>query len=362
MRPRLNTLCLAVCAMVVLSSPLGAALATAGDRARDALQRPALQAVSPQGAVMIGAAQAGARIVAVGERGLVILSDDDGATWRQARTPVSVTLTAVRFADAQHGFAVGHGGVVLTSNDGGESWHLQLEGRRAAQLALEAAEAAGDDALITSARMLVEEGPDKPFLDLLVRTRDEVWVVGAYGLAFRTTDGGQRWTSLMGGLDNPEGLHLNVVRERGERIVIAGERGVVLYSTDGGQRFARLDTPYDGSFFTAELPAEGLIVLAGLRGHLVHSADDGVRWQMTQSPVGASFTASAALADERVLLADQAGQVLAWSAAGALAPIAQGTLPALNGLARGKDDTLLLLSDLGVTAVDFESLTKETTR
>ena len=38
--------------------------------------------------------------------------------------PTSVTLTAVRFADAQHGWAVGHGGVILATQDGGEQWTL----------------------------------------------------------------------------------------------------------------------------------------------------------------------------------------------------------------------------------------------
>ena len=64
------------------------------------------------------------RIVAVGERGLVILSDDRGASWRQVPSPVSVTLTMVRFADEQHGVAVGHGGTVLTTDDAGTTWRL----------------------------------------------------------------------------------------------------------------------------------------------------------------------------------------------------------------------------------------------
>ena len=36
---------------------------------------------------------AGNRLVAMGERGLVVLSDDGGRQWRQAQVPVSVTLT-----------------------------------------------------------------------------------------------------------------------------------------------------------------------------------------------------------------------------------------------------------------------------
>jgi photosystem II stability/assembly factor-like uncharacterized protein len=48
--------------------------------------------------LQLSVTRAGKRLVSVGERGLVLLSDDDGRSWRQARqVPVSVALTQVRF-------------------------------------------------------------------------------------------------------------------------------------------------------------------------------------------------------------------------------------------------------------------------
>jgi photosystem II stability/assembly factor-like uncharacterized protein len=70
-----------------------------------------LQEILP--AYLTGIARAGKRLVAVGERGIVVLSDDDGATWRQASVPVSVTLAAVQFPTPTQGWVVGHYGVVL---------------------------------------------------------------------------------------------------------------------------------------------------------------------------------------------------------------------------------------------------------
>ena len=55
----------------------------------------------------------GRRLVAVGERGLAIHSDDDGQSWAQAEVPVGCTLTALRFADERRGWATGNLGVVL---------------------------------------------------------------------------------------------------------------------------------------------------------------------------------------------------------------------------------------------------------
>ena len=70
-------------------------------------------------------ADAGGRVVAVGDRGKILFSDDQGGHWKTAVAPSEVLLTAVCFADARHGWAVGHDAVVLGTDDGGETWTLQ---------------------------------------------------------------------------------------------------------------------------------------------------------------------------------------------------------------------------------------------
>lgn len=107
----------------------------------DVLQRPALHSARAATSSMLAIALAGRRIVAVGERGIIVYSDDGGAHWRQAVVPVSVSLAGVRFLNGQDGWAVGHSGVILRTVDGGQTWSRQLDGVRAAQLALEAAQA-----------------------------------------------------------------------------------------------------------------------------------------------------------------------------------------------------------------------------
>ena len=76
---------------------------------------------------------AGERLVAVGERGLIMVSDDDGASWQQAKVPISATLAAVSFPTATLGWAVGHSGIILHSTDGGSNWQLQFDGNAAAK-------------------------------------------------------------------------------------------------------------------------------------------------------------------------------------------------------------------------------------
>ena len=202
----------------------------------DALKRPALSVKQPERAVLMAATQAGSRLVAVGERGIIVTSDDGGGTWRQAPCPVSVTLTAVRFADARIGVAVGHGGVVLTTADAGASWALKLDGQQLAKLAVEAARTSGDATRLKDAERLVSEGADKPFLDVAVLDPSRYLAVGAYGIAFATEDAGRTWAPLMSRIENPRSQHLYVVRVQGESIMLAGEQGLVTRSTDVARR------------------------------------------------------------------------------------------------------------------------------
>jgi photosystem II stability/assembly factor-like uncharacterized protein len=333
-------------AFVMTSGVAGWSAAPVGS----ALDRPAQAVRSPERAVLLGAAQAGARWLAVGERGMVVRSDESGRHWEQVAAPVSVALTAVRFADAQHGFAVGHGGAVLVTEDGGGHWERRLDGRRIAELLVADTQARDDAAARKAAEQMRADGPDKPLLDVLPLGPGRALVVGAYGLALATENGGKTWTSWAGRLDNPKGLHLYAVRQRGTRIVIAGEQGLVLKSDDAGRTFQRLASPYNGSFFTLELPDEREIVLAGLRGNVWHSLDGGREWRALALPMPVSVIASQLAVDGTLLLANQAGFVLA-RRGDAFVPISREPLPPLTGLAAGRGGALLALSIQGVMPV-----------
>jgi photosystem II stability/assembly factor-like uncharacterized protein len=314
----------------------------------DALQRPALAVKAPQRAVLLAAAQAGPRIVAVGERGIVALSDDRGASWRQAPSPVSVTLTMVRFADDQHGVAVGHGGTVLTTDDAGATWRLRLDGRRLAELAKAAATT---PAAQQEAGYLLADGPDKPFLDVLLWDPKRMLAVGAYGLAFYSADGGVRWKPWMDRLPNPRALHWYVARRAGDTLLLAGEQGLLARSDDGGQSFQTMGSPYKGSWFAGELRADGQTVLAGLRGNVWHSTDGGTQWAQLAFPVPATITAMAVGADGRLLLASQAGVVLRLQG-DALVPLKAPPVPMPSALLPLRDGPLLTLGVAGVVPVE----------
>ena len=137
--------------LVFTASWLAALLPALAAPVGPALDRPAVHSAQAARAVLLGAALAGTRIVAVGERGIVLWSDDGGARWQQAQVPTSVTLTAVRFADPRTGWATGHGGTVLGTQDGGQSWQRLLDGHAVAKALLADAQTRADAKALANA-------------------------------------------------------------------------------------------------------------------------------------------------------------------------------------------------------------------
>ncbi|MEJ0047962.1 MAG: YCF48-related protein [Rhodospirillales bacterium] len=55
----------------------------------------------------------------------MLLSDDEGGTWRAAKTPTDELLAAVIFPTPREGWIVGQDELVLHSTDAGETWTQQ---------------------------------------------------------------------------------------------------------------------------------------------------------------------------------------------------------------------------------------------
>ena len=254
------------------------------------------------------------RLVSVGEAGIIMLSDDNGLTWHQAKVPVSVLLTNVTFVSGQQGWAIGHGGVVLATTDGGENWTKQIDGLQAAQIELDAAQAIDPNApgakrRLEDAQRLVDDGADKPLLGIYFADADHGLVVGAYGLALATDDGGKSWRSMMGNIDNPRGRHLYAVLKTEKAMLIVGEEGRVYRSTDGGRNFAALKQPGRGTFFGAIASTKDEVVAFGLRGDAYRTTDNGDSWQKIElEPSG--LNGGIRLADGSLVMVDDWGEVL----------------------------------------------------
>lgn len=336
---------LVTAAATLATAPTALAAGTARATVPAALTEPALVTPKALHAAMLAVASAGQRLVAAGERGTILYSDDAGKTWRQAAVPVSVSLTALQFVDAKNGWAVGHQGVVLHTGDGGATWRKQLDGIKAAALVLADASASfgpDRDREMAQAQHLVDDGPDKPFLDLYFDSPKTGYVLGAYNLMFRTDDGGATWQPWQSRVANPKGLHLYGMNGAAGAIYLAGEQGLLLRSTDHGNSFNALSTPYKGSYFGVLATRGGALLAYGLRGNAFRSADRGATWTQVATGVQASLAAGTVMADGAVVLVSQGGDVLTSRDDGLTFAAQAGTALPLAAVAQAGDGALVV--------------------
>lgn len=239
--------------------------AAAGAPASPRIQ-PAEATTAATRAMILSSARAGKRIVAVGNHGIVLLSDTDGADFRQAKSvPVRSALTAVFFIDEKTGWAVGQWGVVLRTDDAGESWALQRH----------------------------DMSVDQPLFSVWFRDRQRGYAVGLWSLMIATVDGGKTWTQIA--LPPPAGRKkadrnlLKIFANRMGTLFVAAEQGMVLKSYDG-EHWTYIDTGYKGSFWTGIVLNNGTILVGGLRGTIYRTTDDGRSWREAKSEFKSSIT------------------------------------------------------------------------
>lgn len=328
----------------------------------DVLDLPAKASALAVSSPLSALARAGERLVAVGQRGHILYSDDAGQQWQQASVPVSADLSAVSFPSRMQGWAVGNDGVVLHSCDAGATWHKQLDGRQIGDLlvkhysALASAEPANEQwpQLVAEGERLVAQGADKPLLDVWFANERQGYVVGVFNLILHTEDGGQSWIPFQDRTDNPQGFHLNAIASTGDGLYIAGEQGLLLKWDDAGQRFAAVPTPYQGSFFGV-LGKPGEVLAYGLRGNVLRSTDGGAHWTALDSGLHVSITAGLVAADGRYHLFTQGGQMLQSQGTGADLHLQRQAEPLpVAGASQAANGALVVVGSRGARALPQE--------
>lgn len=328
----------------------------------DVLDLPAKPSALAVRSPLLGVVHAGPRLVTVGQRGHILYSNDGGQNWQQAVVPVSSDLNAVHFPTAEQGWAVGNDGVILHSSDAGATWSKQLDGRLIGELmlkhytALATAEPDNEQwaGLAADSQRLIEEGADKPFLDVWFANDKLGYAVGAFNLILRTEDGGQHWTPFQDHTENPQGFHLNAIASTGDALYIAGEQGLLLKWDDARQRFMSLQTPYQGSFFGV-VGQPGEVLAYGLRGHVFRSTDGGISWTRLDSGLQVSLTAATLDGDGRFRLFTQAGHMLMSGEGNAPLQLMPQTQQApVAGAALAAHGALVLVGGRGVRTQSIE--------
>ena len=278
--------------------------------------------------LMLDAVALDDRLVAVGERGHILVSTDNGVSWRQIVVPTRTMLTAVAFVSNEVGVAVGHDSVILRTTDGGDTWNLVYS-------------APEDEA---------------PFFDVWFADTENGVAIGAYGSHYRTTDGGSTWGFEPIG-DTDWHLH-EIARAENGKLYLAAEAGFAYRSDDGGETWLELPTPYEGSFFGV-LPLEGdTILLFGLRGHLFRSEDAGETWQELPTSTVAILTNGIKLADGTIVIVGLGGTVLTSTDGGqSFSYSQQAGRRGISAAVETSDGSLLLVGEFGVRTATIAELT-----
>jgi photosystem II stability/assembly factor-like uncharacterized protein len=279
-----------------------------------------------QHGVLLGLAHAGKTIVAVGNAGNILLSDDDGLTWRLAKSPTDELLTAVVFPTPTEGWAVGQDETILHSTDAGRSWTQQNN------------KAAADQVLFTVISLSSAGAPPT-----------HLFSSGSYDLILETQDGKSWAESKIPNLEDD--YHLNCAVNRGDDILVTGEAGHAFVRYAGAWTAMKL--PYEGSQFACLVGPDGSFYSFGLRGTAFRALPGAREWTKLESGTQRSFFGATTLANGHMALVGSNGLVeLLDPATGKMTilPAPTGaTLSAVTEIASGK---LIVAGDDGVHLLD----------
>lgn len=278
--------------------------------------------------VLMDIATAGSRLVAVGERGFAMVSDDAGKNWKAIQTPVTRTLTGVAFDDAKVGVAVGHGATVVRTDDGGSTWtHVPLP-----------------------------EAEPESLLGVTSLGGGHFVTYGAFGMYFDSTDAGRTWQKRMVVAEDFD-RHISQVLPIGSSLFLVGESGTLARSDDGGTTWTAITSPYAGSYFAALTTRDGALLAFGMRGNVWRTTDLGVTWQKIPLDTTQSLMQGRQLADGRILLVGNTGMLAVSKDDGQTLELHWS--PAGRGFAALAEDgsQVILVGETGITLLDPAWLT-----
>ncbi len=208
----------------------------------------------------------------VGDNGVIFRTDDRGATWSEQKAPpgASGALLKIAVGDAQKACAGGEHGVILCTSDGGANWNLQ-------------------------------KFDDIGFFDVVFTDPDNAWAVGEFATLLHSSDGGKNWKVQNGG-EMGKGDPYFALAFDGHAGLAVGLIGDALETSDGGKtwRARQLPIEHRSLYAVAAVPARaGEFYAAGENGIAALIVGD----QVTQVPSGVADAISAATFSPRFAMA-----------------------------------------------------------
>jgi photosystem II stability/assembly factor-like uncharacterized protein len=322
----------------LLTTGLGIAFACASvpsfavDAEQAQLEYSVIAKLADQSLLLAGTATTD-KLVVVGSRGHILVSQDMGGNWTQAKVPSRVALTSVYFADENNGWAVGHDAIIVRTTDGGLNWE----------------------------RVHYAPEQEKPLLAIRFNVGGSTgFAYGAYGYVLKSMDSGQTWQEqAIGDADGePDDFHLNAVAQaKTGTLYLAAEAGAAYKSINQGESWERMYAAYEGSFFGV-LPLVGdSLLMYGLQGNVFRSDDAGESWVPIDTNSTATLNGGAVLKDGTIVIVGNEGVMLVSKTGGhSFMEKNLDDRKAISDVVPTQDGGAMLVGDMGVRKLSLAQL------
>ncbi|WP_428313335.1 WD40/YVTN/BNR-like repeat-containing protein [Hydrocarboniphaga sp.] len=253
---------------------------------------------SPSQLSLLGVATRGARTIAVGQMGMILVKNGN-ADWQAIKTDTTERLMAVDLNAQGLAVVVGTFGTVLKSTDGGQSWH----------------NAAPDWSTMFTAESATLGDAFHPHLyGVKVGDDGKVTIAGELSLIM-TSKAGAPWQLAHRGAVNDGRVDPSIfgldIRDDGVGFAV-GQSGMILKTVNGGASW--LPQPGGGTaiLLGVESGADHRVLITGMR-EMLASDNDGASWRQVVGGDIATAWYSAAVrpaGSDRILVAGQSGKII----------------------------------------------------
>ena len=228
--------------------------------------------------------------VAVGDRGVIRVSTDDGKTWDEPQTHTRNDFNDVALSeDGETAIAVGDRGIFRFSGDRGKTWeNLNVTRQHVNGVALSRD---GNTAVAVG---------DNNFIGVFTR-KNEVWVPGK-----NWTDGEDKNAWIESGGSPRDDFEAVALGTDGKSAVVVGDDGAILFSADvtaGNGGWSRKTGKKDRGDFRDVAFSAATVVAVGQSGVIWSSTDGGEIWSFRNSKQGNALEAVALSDDGKVAVA-----------------------------------------------------------